>query len=222
MALRALLGRALRKLGAPPGGGDAARPESALRGPPSPSSAPRTAAAGAVSGQAQPLGALSLRERPAGLEEGLEVELPVPGSLLLDVREPGEYSSGVAEGALLIPMDLVPHRLAALPKNRAITVYCAAGARSAGVAHWLREQGWSGAVSLAGGIGAVRFGGGRVVVPAGVRPGTKLRATPTEVPGLGDVGPQDVEVIEQVGERLRVRFWDAQGVQVEGTVGAPA
>lgn len=220
MGVRTLLGRALRRLAAP-AEGVAARPGSPPAAPPSPSAAPRTGAAGAVAGQSLPVGAMSLRERPPGLEDGLEVELPVPGSLLLDVREPGEYASGVAEGALLIPMDLVPHQLAALPKGRAITVYCAAGARSAGVAHWLREQGLAGAVSLAGGVGAVRFGGGRIVVPAGLRPGTKLRGVPTTVPGLGPVGPQDVEVIEQVGEALRVRFWDAQGVQVEGTAKAP-
>lgn len=216
--MRSLLGRALRRLGSAPA---SSSPGGAPPTPPSPSAAPRTGAAGAVAGTVLPVGALSLPERPPGLEEGLEVEVPVPGSLLLDVREPGEYASGVAEGALLIPMDLVPHQLAALPKDRPITVYCAAGARSAGVAHWLREQGFAGAVSLAGGIGAVRFGGGRVVSPPGLRPGTKLRGTPTSVPGLGDVGPQDVEVIEQVGEVLRVRFWDAQGVQVEGTARAP-
>jgi rhodanese-related sulfurtransferase len=163
---------------------------------------------------------MHLEDPPPGIEEGLEVETPVPGSLLLDVREPGEFAGGVGQGALLLPMDLVPHHLDALPRDRPITVYCAAGARSAGVAHWLREQGWAGAVSLAGGIGALRYGGVDVVVPPGVRPGTRLWKTPTEVEGVGAVGPQDVEVIEQAGEWLRVRFYDGQGLQVLGRVKA--
>ena len=54
-------------------------------------------------------------------------------ALLLDIREPGELASGVAEGAVLLPMDLVPHHLDALPRDRPITVYCAAGTLKAAV-----------------------------------------------------------------------------------------
>lgn len=102
-----------------------------------------------------------------------EVEQVIPGSLLLDIREPGELAGGVAPGAVLLPMDLVPHHLAELPRDRPITIYCAAGARSFGVAHWLRERGFD-AYSLAPGVGALhplerRPGcGERVVIPAAV------------------------------------------------------
>lgn len=148
-------------------------------------------------------------------EPELEVEVPLPGSLLLDVREPGEYRSGVAEGALLLPMDAVPHHLADLPRDRPITVYCAAGARSAGVAHWLREQGIAEAWSLAGGIGALRFGGGQVVVPGGLTPGTRVRVR-GEVAGAAYDG--EAEVVEDRGETVRVRVVDDFGFQVVGDV----
>lgn len=159
------------------------------------------------------LSGFSVPEPPA--EPELEVEVPVPGSLLLDVREPGEYRSGVAEGALLLPMDAVPHHLADLPRDRPITVYCAAGARSAGVAHWLREQGIAEAWSLAGGIGALRFGGGRVVVPEGLSPGTRVRVR-GEVAGAAYDG--EAEVVEDRGETVRVRVVDDFGFQVVGAL----
>lgn len=140
------------------------------------------------------------------------MEAPIPGSLLLDIREPGELASGVAAGALLLPMDLVPHHLDRLPRDRPITVYCAAGARSWGVAHWLREQGYSGAVSLAGGLGAVP--GGREV-PEGA--GRMIEAPAALVEGTF-APAQRVEVISREGENWRCRARDAQGLWVERRV----
>jgi len=143
------------------------------------------------------------------LTDGLEVEAPVPGSLLLDIREPGELASGVAAGALLLPMDLVPHHLDRLPRDRPITVYCAAGARSWGVAHWLREQGFPGAVSLAGGLSAVpgprevpERAGERIRLPAGLEAGAYAPA-------------QDAEIIAPDGDAWRCRVRDPQGFWVE-------
>jgi rhodanese-related sulfurtransferase len=77
------------------------------------------------------------------------------GAFLLDIREPQEIAAGHATGALLVPMNQVPNRLSELPNNRPILVYCAAGGRSYGVAGYLREQGYGGAVSLVGGFGAL-------------------------------------------------------------------
>lgn len=211
MGIRSTFGRLVRAAVAPKSSG----PERAVITPPSPSAAAPTEAAGDVRGQVTQAGRMDLPAPGPGLEEGLEVEVPVPGSVLLDVREPGEMASGVAVGAMLLPMDLVPHHLLDLPRDRLITVYCAAGARSAGVAHWLREQGWQ-AVSLAGGIGALRYGGVEVRVPSGARPGTKV----TLVDAALGPGTHRGEVVEQVGERLRVRVFDATGLQV--LVEAPA
>ncbi|MSQ02123.1 MAG: rhodanese-like domain-containing protein [Myxococcales bacterium] len=148
------------------------------------------------------------------LTDGLEVEIPVPGSLLLDIREPGELAGGVAVGALCIPMDMVPHQLQRLPRDRAITVYCAAGARSWGVAHWLREQGYAGAVSLSSGIGGV----GAVSVPAG-GPGRSVVLPAGLVDGAWAPEARG-EVIVQDGDVLRCRVRDAQGFWVERTLPA--
>jgi rhodanese-related sulfurtransferase len=74
--------------------------------------------------------------------------------LLVDIREPHEVRQGFAQGALLLPMNEVPHTLAALPRDRVLVVYCAAGVRSHGVSHWLREQGYEETWSLVGGLGA--------------------------------------------------------------------
>ena len=90
-----------------------------------------------------------LRTGPVGLSAPSDLEIEAPqikallaeGALLLDVREPGELRGGHAEGALLVPMQQVPGRLAEIPKDRPVIVYCAAGGRSFGVAGFLREQG---------------------------------------------------------------------------------
>lgn len=144
----------------------------------------------------------------------LEVESPIAGSLLLDIREPGELASGVAVGAMLLPMDLVPHHLDRLPKDRPITVYCAAGARSWGVAHWLREQGFPEAWSLSGGLGAA----GPTRVPEG-SPGRMVDLPAGLVEGAW-APAQRGEVIEAVGEVVRCRVRDPQGFWVERTLRA--
>lgn len=77
-------------------------------------------------------------------------------TVLLDIREPIETRSGFAQGALLIPMNSIPDRLDDLPdRDVCLLVYCAAGVRSFGVTHWLREQGWEDAWSVTGGFAAV-------------------------------------------------------------------
>ncbi|MFT5584175.1 MAG: rhodanese-related sulfurtransferase [Cognaticolwellia sp.] len=73
--------------------------------------------------------------------------------LILDVREPRELRSGFAQDSFLLPMNQVPQRLEELPHEVDILVVCAAGARSFGVAHYLREQGFEKSWSLSGGVG---------------------------------------------------------------------
>ncbi len=71
--------------------------------------------------------------------------------LLLDVREQFEWNQVHIPGALHIPMNELPNRLAELPAASPIVVFCAHGSRSYGVAHFLIEQGYP-ARSLTGGI----------------------------------------------------------------------
>lgn len=76
------------------------------------------------------------------------------GALLLDVREDIELTMSAVKGARHIPMGQVPERLSELPKEAEIVCMCHHGQRSAGVAGFLREQGYMNVASLAGGIAA--------------------------------------------------------------------
>jgi len=80
---------------------------------------------------------------------------------LLDVREPYEWRQVHLPNALHIPMNDLPDRLAELPTDRALVVFCAHGSRSYDVAGYLIEQGYP-ASSLAGGITAWARQGGAI------------------------------------------------------------
>ncbi|MFN0018194.1 MAG: rhodanese-like domain-containing protein [Pirellulaceae bacterium] len=76
--------------------------------------------------------------------------------VLLDVREPEEFTTASIDGTLQIPMRTVPSRLADLEPHRGerIVVHCHHGGRSARVAQWLRDQGFEKVQNMAGGIDA--------------------------------------------------------------------
>lgn len=67
--------------------------------------------------------------------------LVAEGATLLDVRTPGEYASGHADGALNIPIGELAGRLQEVPADRPVVVYCASGVRSAKAAGQLRKAG---------------------------------------------------------------------------------
>lgn len=71
---------------------------------------------------------------------------------LLDVRTLGEYQQARLDGARLIPIDQFAKRLAEVPKERPILVYCAVGSRSAQVVNYLARQGYQEIYNLYGGI----------------------------------------------------------------------
>lgn len=71
---------------------------------------------------------------------------------LLDVRTPGEYQQARLAGAQLIPIDQMMKRLAEVPKDRPILVYCAVGSRSSQVVNYLARQGYPELYNLDGGI----------------------------------------------------------------------
>ena len=81
----------------------------------------------------------------------------------IDCREPYEWQQVRIPGAHYIPMNSVPNRLAELPADRPIIVFCAHGSRSFGVAYYLREQGFD-AYNLTGGITQWHIQGGEVEV----------------------------------------------------------
>jgi rhodanese-related sulfurtransferase len=66
------------------------------------------------------------------------------GARLVDVRSPEEFAAGHIEGAVNIPVHELSGRMAELePKDRAVVVYCASGARSARAASDLRAAGFA-------------------------------------------------------------------------------
>jgi len=73
--------------------------------------------------------------------------------LLLDVRTPGEHASQAIEGSYLLPVQELPHRVAELPRDKEIVVYCRVGNRSAFAATYLFRLGFN-VANLEGGIAA--------------------------------------------------------------------
>jgi rhodanese-related sulfurtransferase len=74
------------------------------------------------------------------------------GLYLLDVRTPEEFHQARLAGASLIPISQLLNRLAEVPKDRPILVYCAVGSRSAQVVNYLARQGYPEVYNLYGGI----------------------------------------------------------------------
>jgi rhodanese-related sulfurtransferase len=73
------------------------------------------------------------------------------GPLLVDVREPDEYKTVRANGALAMPMSEFQARHEELPKDRPIFVICASGSRSAAATGFLLRNGWTDVSNVAGG-----------------------------------------------------------------------
>ncbi len=76
------------------------------------------------------------------------------GALLLDVREPDEYSAGHAPNAKLIPLGQLSSRLQELAtyKDKPIVVMCRSGRRSAQAVSILKDAGFSKVSNVQGGI----------------------------------------------------------------------
>lgn len=75
-----------------------------------------------------------------------------PDVVLIDVREPVEYSAGYISGAKLIPLGQIPARLNEIPKDKTVVLTCRSGNRSGQAATYLRQQGYSNVHNMAGGI----------------------------------------------------------------------
>lgn len=73
-------------------------------------------------------------------------------TVLLDVREPWELRIAALPGAIHIPMQDVPDRLAELDRGVDLIVFCHHGNRSRVVARYLEQSGFDRVFNLAGGI----------------------------------------------------------------------
>jgi hydroxyacylglutathione hydrolase len=87
---------------------------------------------------------------------------PIP-FILLDVRTAEEYAEGHIQGAVLIPVQELGERLAEVPKDKQVYVYCHSGRRSAMASKLLAENGYTRIENVVGGITAWKDAGFPVV-----------------------------------------------------------
>jgi rhodanese-related sulfurtransferase len=74
--------------------------------------------------------------------------------LAVDVRAPREREAKHIEGSLSLPLNHLTERVAELPKDRPLLVYCAGGYRSSIAASLLLRHGFTDVTEIAGGIAA--------------------------------------------------------------------
>src|SRR5690606_5120269 len=83
-----------------------------------------------------------------------EAAIAVPGTVMLDVREPDEYEQGAVPGAIHIPRGQLESGIEnRIPeKDTPVVIYCAGGTRSAFAAKTMAELGYTDVVSVVGGF----------------------------------------------------------------------
>ncbi|MBB3065531.1 rhodanese-like domain-containing protein [Limibacillus halophilus] len=97
---------------------------------------------------------MSVIDSPLEMEvEELRRRLASDDSLVvLDVREPWELEIVRLSGTLDIPMNHLIERIKEVPQDRPVAVLCRSGGRSMKVTQYLRQQGFSNVINVAGGI----------------------------------------------------------------------
>jgi len=92
------------------------------------------------------------------------------GAIVIDVREPYEYTDGHVPGAWLVPMGRLAQVRSQLPRTEPVYLICASGNRSLAAADFLAQSGIQ-ALSVAGGTGG-GYGPGSPssAAPANTRP----------------------------------------------------
>lgn len=72
--------------------------------------------------------------------------------MLVDIRSDSEVAQARIEGAVHIPMHLLPFRIGELEQDNPLVLYCRSGARSAQASAFLAQQGMTNVHNLLGGI----------------------------------------------------------------------
>ncbi len=105
--------------------------------------APAAAAASATASTVAvaEISAAALRERQSSKD---------PTLFVLDVRSGEEYAAGHVPGAVNVPHDQVAARIAELPKDRQIVLYCRSGRRAGVAAEVLAANGFKSLAHLTG------------------------------------------------------------------------
>lgn len=82
----------------------------------------------------------------------LQERLANDALLLVDVRNDDEVARGTIDGAIHIPLHLLPVRFEELAGDATIVFYCHAGVRSAQACAFMANKGRGNLISLRGGI----------------------------------------------------------------------
>ncbi len=92
-------------------------------------------------------------------------QLAVTGAQVIDVRTESEGAQGVIDGAIHIPLHLLPLRAADIRQDKPVVIYCRTGARSAQACAFMSAQGFGNMHNLAGGIMAWARSGNSLSMP---------------------------------------------------------
>lgn len=82
-----------------------------------------------------------------------ELAGPVP-PLLVDIRNPREWTTKHIQGSVNIPLNHLQERIAEIPRDRRVAVHCAGGYRSSIAASILHQYGITNLIEMAGGLAA--------------------------------------------------------------------
>lgn len=86
---------------------------------------------------------------------------------LIDVRTADEYALGSIKGAINIPLDDIRERLADIPNNKPIWVFCGVGLRGYLASNILRGNGYNDVYNLIGGIKTFKTATVKIDTPKG-------------------------------------------------------
>lgn len=144
---------------------------------------------------------------------------------LVDVRTPDEYALGTIPGAINIPLDNLRERLADIPENQPVYLFCGVGLRGYLASNILKSKGYPDVRNLIGGLKTYKAATATIKTPEGFVCDTTTHACPAsscmcdksiikvDTCGIQCPGPilklkQAMDVLA-VGQQLEVRATDA-------------
>ncbi|MGM9708952.1 MAG: FAD-dependent oxidoreductase [Prevotella sp.] len=144
---------------------------------------------------------------------------------LVDVRTPDEYALGTIPGAINIPLDNLRERLADIPENKPVYLFCGVGLRGYLASNILKSKGYPDVRNLIGGLTTYNAATATIKTPEGFVCDTTTHACPAsscmcdksilkvDACGIQCPGPilklkQAMDVLA-VGQQLEVRATDA-------------
>ena len=144
---------------------------------------------------------------------------------LVDVRTPDEYALGTIPGAINIPLDNLRERLADIPENQPVYLFCGVGLRGYLASNILKSKGYPDVRNLIGGLKTYNAATATIKMPEGFVCDTTTHACPAsscrcdksiiKVDACGIQCPGPILKLKQamdllaVGQQLEVRATDA-------------